>query len=120
MVALVGVLLFSLSTWYLASLPLMLILGLGVAGFGTMQSTIVLLVAREEMRGRALGMVSFAIGTSPVGFLLMGAVANTVSPTFAIGLNAALGVVFLVLIALLMPSLRSRTLPEEQPSPDSG
>ena len=120
MVALVGLLLFSLSPWYLGSLPALLMLGLGAAGFGTMQSTIVLLVAREEMQGRALGMVSFAIGASPVGFLMVGAVADTVSPNFAIGLNAALGVVFMVLIGLLMPSLRRRTLPEEQPSPASG
>ena len=55
-------LVFSFSQWYGLSLALMLMLGLGTAGFGAMQATIILLVARDDMRGRGLGVITLAIG----------------------------------------------------------
>ena len=113
MVAMTGLLLFSFSTRYAVAFPLMLILGLGAAGFGTMQATIVMLVARKEMRGRALGVISLAIGSMPLGMLMTGAVASAASPSFAVGLNAAVGLGLVVLVGSLMPSLRRRIAPRE-------
>jgi MFS family permease len=114
MLAMVVLLFFSFSRWYLLSIPLMLVMGVGIAGFGTMQAAIVMLVAREEMRGRALGVVSLAIGAGPLGVLMIGAVAVAVSPTFAIGLNAVLGMILLSLVGLLIPSLMRRALEQGQ------
>jgi hypothetical protein len=37
------------------------------AGFGTMQSAIILLAAPEGARGRAMGILSACIGTQPLG-----------------------------------------------------
>jgi predicted MFS family arabinose efflux permease len=51
LLALLGLCVFSMPRWYILSLPVLLLLGLGTAGFGAMQSTIVMLAAREEMRG---------------------------------------------------------------------
>ena len=113
LVALATLMAFSLSTWYLASLPIMVILGLGTAGFGTMQMTITMLVSSEEMRGRALGVMSLAIGAGPLGAVLTGAVASAYGAPFAIGLNAAIGLVLLASIAVLMPSLFAATVPDE-------
>ena len=113
MLAMTALLLFSFSHWYALSLPLLMVMGLGAAGFGTMQATIMMLVAREEMRGRALGVTSLAIGTMPLGALMIGGVASAVSPTFAIGLNASLGLVLIALVGLLAPSLRQRIVPHE-------
>jgi MFS family permease len=113
LLAMTALLLFSFSHWYALSLPLLMVMGLGAAGFGTMQATIVMLVAREEMRGRALGVVSLAIGTMPLGALMIGGVASAVSPTFAIGLNASVGLVLIALVAVLAPSLRRRIVPHE-------
>ena len=103
--ALVALLMFAISQWYLLSISLLVTLGLGAAGFGTMQATIVLLAAREDMRGRALGVTSLAIGSGPLGMLMVGGIASAVSPAFAVGLNAVIGLVFMGLIGLLMPSL---------------
>ncbi|MCH7744947.1 MAG: MFS transporter [Chloroflexi bacterium] len=114
MIALFALLAFSFSRSYLLSLGILLVLGLGGAGFGTMQATIIMLVAREDMRGRALGVISLAIGAGPLGALLIGVVANTAGPMFAIGLNASIGIAALILVALLMPSLRQRTQTDEQ------
>ena len=66
------------------------------------------------MRGQALGVVSLAIGASPLGALLEGGVADLVSPGFALALNAILGAVLIGLIALLMPSLRERMEPDSR------
>lgn len=111
MLALVGLCVFSMSRWYILSLPTLLLLGLGTAGFGAMQSTLVMLTAREEMRGRALGVLSLAIGTGPLGSLLVGAIASAVHPVFAIRMNALLGIIALACIMLLMPSFTDRTQP---------
>ena len=109
----VALLLFSASRWYTASLAALVVLGLGTAGFGTMQASLVMLVSREEMRGKALGVVSLAIGAAPLGALAMGAVASAVSPSFALGMSATVGLASLALVWLLMPSLRQRTATEE-------
>ena len=105
MLALVGLCGFSLSQWYILSLPILLLLGLGTAGFGAMQSTIVMLAAREEMRGRALGILSLAIGTGPLGSLLLGATASAFQPVFAIRINALLGIVALTSIMVCIPAI---------------
>ena len=111
-VAMVALLLLSASRWYLASLAAVVVLGLGTAGFSTMQTSLVMLVSPEEMRGKALGVVSLAIGAAPLGALSMGAVASAISPGFALGINATVGLAGLTLIWLLMPALRQRIAAE--------
>jgi MFS family permease len=53
----------------------LLLLGFGNAAFGTMQATLVYLVTPPELRGRALGVLSAAIGTGLIGFLHIGVLA---------------------------------------------
>ena len=121
LIGLLMVLLFSFSRWYGVSLPILIILGLGTSGFGTMQGTIVMLVARDEMRGRALGILTLAIGAGPLGALMVGGIASATSVTFAIGLNAVLGLIFLALVAALMPTLIRKIQTDEplQPTPEA-
>ena len=114
MLALLVLLLFSFSRSYAVSVAILLVLGLGTACFGTMQATIVMLLAKDEMRGRVLGVTTLAIGASPLGTLLVGGLASAVSPTFAIGLMSIIGIVSLAVVGLLMPSLRQRIPAEEQ------
>ena len=109
-VSLVALLFFALSQWYLLSLVLLLAVGFGAAGFGTMQSTIVLLVADEKIRGRTLGVVTLAIGTSPLGALFVGIMADVFSPTIALTINSLLGIIAVILTGYFFPSIRDRTL----------
>ena len=76
-----------------------------------MQTALVLILAKEEMRGRALGVLSLAIGAGPLGALLVGAVADSVSPVFAIRINALMGIIALAAIVLVLPSIVDRTQP---------
>ena len=108
----VGLLLFSLSTTYVLSIVLMVTIGLGLAGFISMQSLITMLVARRDMRGKALGVVSFAIGTGPFGALIVGAVAERSGPAAALFLIATIGLPLVGLVTLTVPALRLRMLPD--------
>ena len=103
-IGLLALLVFSFSHWYALSFSALFVLGLGVAGFGIMQMTIVMLVAREGMRGRSLGVISLAIGASPLGSLLIGGLASAIGTAQAITVNALVALVFLGLVALVMPS----------------
>jgi predicted MFS family arabinose efflux permease len=111
MIALMALFVLSLSSWYIVSFPIMLILGIGTACFGTIQSTLVMLAANEEMRGRALGVISLAIGAGPLGSLLLGALADTISPVFALRVHALLGIMLLSCTVLLLPAIMDRTDP---------
>ena len=110
--SLIALTVFSMSTWYLLSLPLLLILGIGTSGFGTMQSAIVLLVSRPEIRGRALGVVTLAIGAGPIGSLVVGAVSEWIGPADALLFNSILGLILVCLSGLFFPSIRGQIIPE--------
>ena len=111
LLAMTALLAFSFSQDYLLSLPALVFLGVGVAGFSTMQSTIVMLVAPEEMRGRALGVVTLAIGAGPLGSLMVGGLATARDAPFALGVLAGAGLASVGLVSLMMPALRRRVLP---------
>jgi MFS family permease len=97
--------LFAISDWYLISLAILVCMGIGAAGFATMQSSMTMLVADEDMRGKALGVVSLAIGAGPFGALLIGATASLLGPGLALGVNAVVGGICVLLVGLLLPSL---------------
>ena len=105
-------LLLSLSRWYGASMIVLFVLGLGTSGFGTMQGTIVMLVARDDMRGRALGIMTLAIGAGPLGALAIGAVADATSAPTAMTVNAIVGFVLVGLIGLFWASIRRPMVPD--------
>ena len=88
-------------------------LGLGVAGSSTMQATIVVLVAKQDMRGKALGILSIAIGVAPFGALIIGSVADFASPSIAVRLNATLGIILLMGVVFFMPSLLGTVISDE-------
>ena len=102
---------FSSSSIYFISLVLLLFLGIGTSGFGTMQSTIVLLVSKPELRGRALGVVTIAIGAGPIGSLIIGAVSEWIGSSSALMINSVLGFILVAASGFLMPSIRGQILP---------
>jgi MFS family permease len=62
----------------LLALAILLLLagGIGIAAFGTFQTTLVLTAAPVEARSRMMGLVTMAIGTGPIGMVLSGALAD--------------------------------------------
>ena len=106
-----GVLLFSLSRWYLLAFGLLFMVGAGTACFATMQSSLVLTSASDSMRGRAMGALMLAIGFGPLGALLIGALASAWGAPLAVSLFAGSGILLLACVvwkatALWQPALK--------------
>ena len=112
---LVVTLLFAWSPWYALSFALLAISGIGVASFFIMQSTIVLLEAPPEMRGRIMGIREFFIGIgNPVGALEIGALAAASGIQWAIAASASVGLLLLLPFLVLTPlARRTSTLPPQ-------
>jgi predicted MFS family arabinose efflux permease len=81
---------FARSTWFTGSLVLLVLIGLGTAAFGTMQSTIILTRTSAEMRGRVMGLLAFAIGSAPLGALEQSILVERLGAPFTVALNALL------------------------------
>ena len=112
-IVLVMAILFVWSPWYALAFTLLTIAGIGQSGFGTMQSSITMLSAPRELRGRMMGLMSFCIGLgTPLGTLEIGAVAAAFSTQWAITVNALAGA-FLLLPAVVFTPLVWR--PSGQP-----
>ncbi len=71
-----GFALFALAPSFPLALAILFIAGMGAAGFMVMQSTLMLLVATEETRGRMMGMQVLAIGVMPIATLTHGVLAT--------------------------------------------
>ena len=69
----------------------LLLTGLGGAGFGTMQATLVYLAAPPEMRSRILGVLTVCIGTGPIGFVWLGWLADRIGSHHATAVTGVLG-----------------------------
>jgi len=80
--------LFARSTWYEGALALLVLIGLGTSAFGTMQSTIILSRTSQEMRGRAMGLLAFAIGSAPVGSMEQSLLVERLGAPFTVAANA--------------------------------
>src|SRR5262249_37641877 len=96
---------FALSPWYALSLALQVAIGFVSTGFGTMQSTIVLLSAPEAVRGRVLGILSACIGTQPFGALWIGLAAALVGAPAAAAAGAVLAALLMTPVARRLWSL---------------
>ncbi len=106
--AFAALLIFSQSTVYAFSLPTLLVMGIGVSGFGSMQAAMTMLLAPRDMRGKALGVVSLAIGSGPFGALIVSSIANEYGPAPAIAAIAIAGMASVGLVGAAMPAIRAR------------
>ena len=80
-------------------LAVLCLLGAAIGGgfFGALQGVLVMTVVPSEVRGRALGLLSMAIGVLPVGMLLLGELAEKIGTRQALAASSASGVVALIL-----------------------
>jgi MFS family permease len=95
----------ALSPSYWLAVSVMIVGGIGTAGFANMQSTLMLTEAPPQMRSRLMGIVTVCIGTGPLGVLLAGVLADATSPRNAVMIMALVG---LALTIVLSAKLRAR------------
>lgn len=90
--------LFSFATIFPAAWLSLLGAGLGMASFSTMQATLVLMASPEEARGRLMGLLSVSIGIGPIGFLLLGWMAEMFGAPWALRIMVIEGVLAWTLV----------------------
>ena len=95
----------ALSSSYWLAFTVLLLGGFGTAGFGNMQTTLMLTEAPPDMRSRLMGIVTVCIGTGPLGVVLAGVLSDELGPRDAVVVMAVLG---LALTGLLSATLRRR------------
>ena len=88
------------SPWYALAFLLLLVSGLGQAGFSTMQSSIMMLVSPPAMRGQMMGLLSFCIGVAN----LMGAL-EIFFVVSVLSLQQTISIHALAALALLLPAM---------------
>ena len=104
----VALIFMALSPFYWLAFALLVIGGFGTAGFGNMQSTLMLTEAPPEMRSRLMGVVTVCIGTGPLGQLAAGGLSEELGARGAIVVMAVSG---LVLTGAMVLALRRRPAP---------
>lgn len=87
----VALMVMAVSPSYWLAVAVLIAGGFGTAGFGNMQSTLMLTEAPAEMRSRLMGIVTVCIGTGPLGVLTAGLLSDQVGPRGAVLIMAALG-----------------------------
>lgn len=88
---------FSATTHAVPAAALLFLSGLGQAAFAVMQATLTIGSVPPERRSQAMGLLTVAIGTAPIGFLALGALADRVGAPMAVGASCAAGLVVLAL-----------------------
>ena len=88
---------FALVDVYPAALTLLLVAATGLGLFGALQATIVMQSVPDEVRGRALGLLSTAIGMLPPGMIVLGELAEAVGAPGAVAGFALTGTAALAL-----------------------
>ena len=97
---------FARSDVFLISVAFLLLSGLTGAGFSTMQSLIVLEASTQEMRTRSTGALTVAIGSTPIGALVLGQLASHVGVEWALFGTCALATVLTGWVTFAFPRLR--------------
>jgi len=92
----------ALSPWYWLALAALILGGFGTAGFGNMQTTLMLTEAPLEVRSRLMGIVTVCIGTGPLGVLAAGVLAQELGPRAAIVVMASLGLATTLALVLAL------------------
>jgi MFS family permease len=107
MLFLLGILAFSRSHSYLLSACILFTGGFGIAGFSTMQTTILISACAPPMRGRVMGTLALCIGAQPLGALQVAWLSQILTLQNTVALMAGAGLLTMTLTAWWWPLLRS-------------
>jgi predicted MFS family arabinose efflux permease len=97
-------------------LVMLLAAGLGIAGFGTMQTILPLETASPELRLRAFGLVMTSIGVSPFGFAYAGLLGELLGGSAGLRALAVQGMLATALVVVWCPALLGRHTAGAQPA----
>jgi MFS family permease len=93
-----SILAFSAADWAVLAGLALFSMGLGLAGFSTMQATLIYLTVPPYARSRVMGLLTFCIGSAMLGFLHIGWLAGWLGPAPALAVMASEGLLLLLLV----------------------
>ena len=97
--------LFAISNDYIWSFVALIFMGICLGIYTTMEFTLILLHTEENARGRAMGILTMAIGNIAVGWLIGGLLAEIYGPQVAVLVMSAIGFIAIWIILLTCPDL---------------
>ena len=97
--------LFAISNDYIWSFVALILMGICLGIYTTMEFTLILLHTEENARGRAMGILTMAIGNIAIGWLIGGLLAEIYGPQVAVLVMSAIGFVAIWIILLTCPDL---------------
>lgn len=103
----VALIVMAVSPSFWLAFAVLVIGGFGTAGFGNMQTTLMLTEAPAEMRSRLMGLVTVGIGTGPLGVLAAGVLSDWMGPRGAVLVMASTGLLATIALAV---RLRERSM----------
>ncbi|MFL2653263.1 MAG: MFS transporter [Dehalococcoidia bacterium] len=98
---------FAFSQSITLSIILMILGGFGMAGFGTLQSILIISSSDQKIRGRVLGILAITIGTQPIGAFLLGYFSREYSSVAALKFSVLIALILLFIITLVQ--MRKKT-----------
>jgi MFS family permease len=108
----IGLLLFSVSRNLIVSIAVLTITGAGMMVTMASTNTILQTIVEERMRGRVMSFYTMAfLGTTPIGSLIAGIVADRVGPTMTIFLGGIACILTGTWFALRLPKFRALVRP---------
>ena len=87
---------------------MLFVVGGGGAFYAAMQTALVIVSTPAAVRGRMMGVLSVCIGTGPLGFYHVGALADWIGARDAVALIGLEGLVAAIVVSLLWPELHRR------------
>ncbi len=100
-------LLFSLSPWYYVSLGVLFVSGIVNSFYLTSVNTMLQDLVPDQLRGRVMGIYGLTWSVLPLGGMVAGGVATVAGAPFAVGMGGVLVAAMAVVVALLVPRVRS-------------
>lgn len=99
-------LLFAVSPWFLAALPMIFLANIFSSVYGTLNNTAIQLLIPDEVRGRISSFLMMSFSLPLLGTLPMSAVAEGYGAPMAVGLAALLAVAVVLVFYAVSPVLR--------------
>ena len=94
---------FALAPTYVLSAGFLALAALGMGLFASTQAILVMDAVSEDRRGRALGLLSSAIGVLPIGMLVVGEIAEVLGPSTAVAISVISGALLMTVFLRIRP-----------------
>ena len=101
---------FVFSKVFFVSILLMIIGGFGMAGFGTLQSILIISASDQKIRGRVLGILAITIGTQPIGAFLLGYYSREYGSVNAVKISVLIAMILLIAVTILYLGKKSNSV----------